>query len=67
MFDHKPAAPLFAAFLLAGCASTAGDSYPSLAVRDVERAEGTFEPAAPRPVVFRAKATSLDATGWVDG
>ncbi|MEC7534517.1 hypothetical protein A8B77_08155 [Erythrobacter sp. EhN03] len=60
MFDHKPAAPLFAALLLAGCASTAGDSYPSLAVRDVERAEGTFEPAAPRqldvpPVVIDAE------------
>ncbi|MBX7501788.1 hypothetical protein K3181_10085 [Qipengyuania sp. YG27] len=32
------------AILLAGCATTADDRYPSLATRDVERAEGTFEP-----------------------
>lgn len=30
---------------LAGCASS-GDSYPSLAIRDVERAQGQFEPVA---------------------
>ena len=54
MFDHKPAAPLFAALLLAGCASTAGDSYPSLAVRDVE-------PAAPRQL--DVPPVAIDAEG----
>lgn len=32
------------AILLAGCATTSDDPYPSLATREVERAEGTFEP-----------------------
>jgi hypothetical protein len=36
--------------LLAGCASPDGE-YPSLAIRDAERAEGTFEPVAPTPYV----------------
>ena len=35
-------------FLLAGCAGTASERYPSLATRDVERAEGTFEPVPGR-------------------
>ena len=34
---------------LAACA-TAGDKYPSLAVRDVERAQGRFEPAPVAPL-----------------
>ena len=37
-------APLLLAATLTACASTGGD-YPSLAIRDAERAEGTFEPA----------------------
>ena len=42
-----PALPLCAAILLAGCAGS-GDKYPSLAIRDVERA-GYFDagPATP--------------------
>ncbi len=39
-----------AALLLAGCAASS-DRYPSLAVRDVERAEGTFEPV-PGPQLY---------------
>ena len=39
-------APLLLAATLTACASTGGD-YPSLAIRDAERAEGTFEPAEP--------------------
>ena len=35
---------------LAGCA-TAGEEYPSLAIRDAERVSGTLEPAAPEPYV----------------
>lgn len=34
---------------LAACA-TAGDQYPSLAIRDVERAQGQFEPAPVPPL-----------------
>ena len=34
---------------LAGCASPGG-SYPSLAIRDVERAQGQFESPPPQPV-----------------
>ncbi|WP_370189088.1 hypothetical protein [Qipengyuania sp.] len=42
-FRKLPVLPL-TAILLAGCATTAAERYPSLATRDVERAEGTFEP-----------------------
>jgi hypothetical protein len=38
---------LIAAATVGGCAS--GGSYPSLAIRDVERASYTVEPAAPDP------------------
>jgi hypothetical protein len=34
---------------LAACA-TSGDRYPSLAIRDVERAQGQFEPVASTPL-----------------
>lgn len=36
--------------LLAGCA-TPDEEYPSLALREAERATGTFEPVAPAPYV----------------
>lgn len=32
------------AVVLAACSTPGGDRYPSLAIRDVERAEGQFEP-----------------------
>ncbi|TMM48966.1 hypothetical protein [Qipengyuania marisflavi] len=32
--------------LLGGCATSASDRYPSLATRDIERAQGQFEPVA---------------------
>jgi len=35
--------------LLCACASSS-DRYPSLAIRDVERASGTFYPVAPQPI-----------------
>lgn len=44
MIDRKHLAFPFTAILLAGCATASSDRYPSLAVRDIERAEGTFEP-----------------------
>lgn len=41
---------IFAALpALAACA-TSGDRYPSLAIRDIERAEGRFEPVASAPL-----------------
>lgn len=36
-------APMLAS-ALAGCSSTATEGYPSLAIRDVERVQGSFEP-----------------------
>ncbi len=38
-----------ALLVLAGCAGSGGD-YPSLAIRDVERAQGSFEPVRPDPL-----------------
>lgn len=39
--------PLLAsAILVSACAGSASGEYPSLAIRDVERAEGNFEPVA---------------------
>lgn len=37
--------------LLAGCATTPSDEYPSLAIRDAERATGVFEPVVPAPYI----------------
>lgn len=41
--------PAFCALLLSACASN-GDEFPSLATRDVERAQGQFEPIAVDPI-----------------
>ncbi|HCJ22796.1 MAG TPA: hypothetical protein DHV64_14945, partial [Erythrobacter sp.] len=48
MIDRKLFALPLAIFLVTGCAGTASERYPSLATRDVERAEGTFEPVPGR-------------------
>jgi|TARA_R110002012_G_scaffold213179_7_gene384270 hypothetical protein len=65
MIDRKHLVLPLTVFLLAGCAAGSGDGYPSLAVRDVERAEGTFEPVpSPRldvPQVPVELAGGLDA------
>lgn len=45
---------------LAACA-TSGDRYPSLAIRDIERAEGRFEPVASTPLAVPEVA--VPATG----
>lgn len=37
--------------LLTACATTPSDEYPSLAIRDAERATGVFEPVVPAPYV----------------
>lgn len=36
---------------LAACATPSGDRFPSLAIRDVERAQGQFEPVPAAPLV----------------
>lgn len=46
----RPLIALAALSCLAAC-STASDKYPSLAIRDVERAQGRFEPAPATPLV----------------
>ena len=46
---------------LAGCA-TASDQYPSLAIRDVERAAGRFEPAPPAPFPVPEVASPLSGS-----
>ena len=43
------AAPFLLAPCLAACA-TAGDKYPSLAIRNVERAQGQFDPVPSTPL-----------------
>ena len=53
------------AAMLAGCSSTSTEGYPSLAIRDVERVQGSFEPAPPQrldvPEVEVDLAGGLDA------
>lgn len=44
MIKSKSIRPALLAMLLAGCSSTGTEGYPSLAIRDVERVEGSFEP-----------------------
>lgn len=41
--------PALCALTLSACASS-GDEFPSLAIRDVERAQGQFEPIAVDPI-----------------
>ncbi|OBX18518.1 hypothetical protein A9995_11140 [Erythrobacter sp. QSSC1-22B] len=43
------ALPAFCALALSACAGT-GEDYPSLAIRDVERAKGQFEPIPVAPI-----------------
>lgn len=55
---------LSASLLIAGCAGS-GDKYPSLAVRDVERAQGQFTPTAVEREPIRPVATAADIAGLV--
>ena len=58
------AAPL-ALLLLAGCAGS-GDKYPSLAIRDVERVQGEYNPVpSPDPEPIRAVASAGDLNALV--
>ncbi|QKG69922.1 hypothetical protein [Erythrobacter mangrovi] len=46
MIDRKTFLIPLALVALAGCAGTGTGKYPSLAIRDIERVQGTFEPVA---------------------
>ncbi len=46
---------------LAGCAGTGSDGYPSLAIRDVERAQGRFEPVEAERI--EVPAVDVDLAG----
>lgn len=64
MIDRKHLVVPLAAALLAGCAGSAPGHYPSLAIRDAERAEGTFEPVpSPR---LDVPAVDVDVTGGLE-
>lgn len=45
--------------LVCGACSTVTDRYPSLAIRDVERAQGEFEPVAVEPIAVPEVETGL--------
>lgn len=64
MIDRKTFLVSLACAALAGCSSTGSGKYPSLAIRDVERVQGAFEPVATEqldvPRVEVAFAGSLD-------
>lgn len=50
------------ALALAGCSSTGSSDYPSLAIRDVERAQGQFEPVSSRAQID-VPPVPVDLTG----
>jgi hypothetical protein len=56
------AAPAFLGCSLAAC--TASDAYPSLALRDIERATGTLQPVTPAPYI--PPAPSAEVLGRLD-
>lgn len=57
-------APLLACALIAACAG-ASDKYPSLAIRDAERAQGIFTPVEPDPEPVRPVASDEDIAALV--
>ncbi|QFT77273.1 hypothetical protein [Erythrobacter sp. THAF29] len=57
-------APLLACALVAACAG-ASDKYPSLAIRDLERAQGDFTPVEPEPEPIRPVASAGDIAALV--
>ena len=50
---------------LGACATGASDRYPSLAIRDIERAEGRFEPVASTPL--QVPEVAVPSTGPLAG
>jgi len=65
MIDRKTCLVAVALGMLAGCSGTGSDGYPSLAIRPVERVQGSFEPVAVQqldvPPVEVELTGSLDA------
>ena len=61
MPTRKTSITIVLLLFLAACATANADSYPSLAVRDVERAEGTFEPVQTAPL--DVPPVAVDLTG----
>jgi hypothetical protein len=63
---HIIARPAIALSLIAalGACASAGEDYPSLAIRDAERSEGSFE--APEPKRLDIPAVDVDLTGGLD-
>lgn len=64
MTDRKIISPAFIALALAGCASTGTGGYPSLAVRDVERVQGNFEPVPTQQL--DVPAVEVDLSGGLE-
>lgn len=64
MTQSKFIRPALLAILLGGCSSTGSDGYPSLAIRDVERVEGTFETAPAKPL--DVPPVEVDLTGGLE-
>lgn len=53
-----------ALFAASGCTSTGSDGYPSLAIREIERAQGTFEPIETERI--DVPQVAVDLTGGLD-
>ncbi len=64
MIDRKTFPAAIALIVLSGCASTASGEYPSLAIRDVERVEGSFDPAPAQRL--DVPQVAVDLTGGLD-
>lgn len=64
MTDRKFIRPALLALALSGCAGTGTDGYPSLAIRDVERVEGSFEPAPSQQL--DVPPVEVDLSGGLD-
>ncbi|MEZ5680041.1 MAG: hypothetical protein R3E14_01970 [Erythrobacter sp.] len=64
MTKSKIIRPALLATLLAGCSSTGTEGYPSLAIRDVERVEGSFEPVSTQRL--DVPAVEVDLTGGME-
>ena len=60
MTQSKSIRPALLAILLGGCSSTATEGYPSLAIRDVERVQGTFEAVPAKQLEVPAVDTDLN-------
>lgn len=64
MIDRKLFVALACTSLVAGCTATSSDRYPSLEIRDVERAEGTFEPV--ESPTLEVPAVEVDLEGGLE-